>query len=104
MRFPLLPLSALILIGCAAIGIADPDLKVGEHYRSARAQLIAAGWRPLPAKCSPSNMCFQEFPEMATDMKTGAVCPVFAKDSSKLTVCLKIILDGAKIESFRVER
>jgi len=80
-------------------------LKTGEGYYAARGRLIASGWLPVPAICSQKNVCFDhEYPEMASDMKTLRVCPVFKKGSSKLTVCLDIIPDGANVESFSIER
>lgn len=78
---------------------------IGDGYHAARDRIIASGWVPVPAICSRTNVCFDEkYPEMASDMKTLKVCPVFHKGSSKLTVCLGIIPDGANVESFSIER
>ena len=80
-------------------------LEKGESYYAARGRLVAFGWVPVPAICSRDNVCFgRDYPEMASDMKTLKVCPVFRKDSSKLTVCLDIVADGANVKSFSVER
>ena len=99
-----------VLVGCSkppasTVEVQPPQLKIGERYGFARERLISAGWEPVPAVCSPDNVCFgSDHPEMASDMRTGKVCPTFTKGHQKLTVCLKIILDGANVESFRVGR
>ncbi len=95
----------LLLAECSSPSSADqPDLRIGEYYTSARQRLISAGWRAIQAECSPSNMCFGDmYPEMATNMETGAVCPTFIRGSSRLVVCLNVIPDDAIVASFRVE-
>ena len=102
MQFLMVLLSA-VLAGCSGFSAAKtPSLELGEDYRSARQRLIVAGWTPVAAECSHTNLCFDSsVPEMATDMKTGAVCPVFTKASSQVVVCLKVINDGALIKSFQ---
>lgn len=96
----------LLLLGCSSQPARDTATPtIGDGYSAARDRLIASGWVPVPAFCSRTNVCFDEkYPELASDMKTLNVCPFFHKSSSKLTGCLDTIPDGAKVESFSIER
>ena len=110
MRAFSISLGFLVLVGCSKPSGSTsepeiPQLKIGERYGFARERLIDAGWAPVPAICAPDNLCFgSDHPEMASDMRTGKVCPNFTKGHRKLTVCLEIINDSANVESFRVGR
>ncbi len=97
----------LFLVGCAPAPdrVELPELKFGEQYAPARARLITAGWKPVPARCSPASMCWgDDYPEMATTMDTGATCSQFTKGPARIEVCLKIILDGANVRSVILTR
>ena len=100
---PLIVLLSALLAGCAGLPTGRaPAIKVGEQYDSARQRLTAAGWTPVPAECSYGNVCFGDnYPEMATNMSTGTVCPVFTKAPSKLVVCLNVTNDGALVKSLQ---
>jgi hypothetical protein len=66
--------------------IVTPPIRIGEFYDAARERLILSGWIPIPAKCAPQNVCFDE-PELATNMKTNENCAIFSKAKKELRVC-----------------
>jgi hypothetical protein len=71
---------------------------IGKNYAVVRQALIADGWKPIQARCSPQNLCF-DYPEQATNMRTAATCGAFAKGTSTLRICVDVISDGMLVKS-----
>lgn len=102
-------LAAAILFGGVMTGACAPamspaeraigSVKIGDEYAPVRQQLIAAGWRPVPARCSEQNICFGEMPEMATSLSKRRTCGVLRMQDADVRICLRPVPDGALVES-----
>lgn len=75
------------------------SLKVGDDYPESRSRLLAAGWQPVPARCSEQFICFAEWPEMVTRLADRETCGVWIAGGDKVMLCLRPIPDGAMLES-----
>jgi len=76
----------------------DTRPSIGENYAVARQRLMASGWKPVQANCSPQNLCF-DYPEQATDMQSAATCGSFANGASSMRICVDVINDGMLVKS-----
>ena len=91
--------AATLFLGCTdEIAIAKMP-EIGIPYEVARERLIAAGWKPEPAKCSEINICFKATPELATNLEAASTCGLFRKGASSITVCVSPIQDGLLVKS-----
>lgn len=84
-----------------AISLSIPSLPARAHYSDARAQLLQAGWSPVPAKCGNGYICFDEFPELATRLSDGVNSALFVSGNSQVRIYTQPIADGQLVE--RVE-
>ena len=81
-----------------------PALHVGEFYGAARARLVAAGWQPLP-NCNKGFVCFgPDYPELATNLSTGANCGSFSKTVERVTICTQVEPDAIFVKTFSFHR
>jgi hypothetical protein len=84
-----------------AISPTIPSFPAGAHYSDARAQLLQAGWSPVPAKCGNGYICFEEFPELATNLSDGVNSGLFVSGNYRVRIYTRPIADGQLVE--RVE-
>ena len=81
-----------------------PVLRAGEFYGAARARLVAAGWQPLP-NCNKGFVCFgPDYPELATNLSTGANCGSFSKTAERVTICTQVEPDAIFVKTFSFHR
>ena len=73
-----------------------------ERYEEVRARLVLEGWAPVPAKCSPQNLC-GEYEELSTNMETVVSCGVFKKGHQAVTVCGESIPDALLVTSIKID-
>ena len=78
-----------------------PSFPARTDYSDARAQLLKAGWSPIPAECGNGYLCFEEFPELATRLSDATNSGLFSSGNSKIRVHTQPIADGQLVE--RVE-
>lgn len=72
----------------------------GELYELERPRLLADGWRPVPTACSTKNVCFEEFPELATNLDSGKTCGFLARKTDVLQICIGGgVADALPVES-----
>lgn len=84
--------------GNSAEGVALP--KKGELYGLVRSGLLEAGWKPVPAVCSKTNVCFEGFPELATDLSRGKTCGLLTRQADELQICISGgVADALPVES-----
>lgn len=106
-------LSALVMLWLAAScaekpsgnsDITEPSRrsKNQERYEEVRAGLVLGGWVPVPAKCSPQNLC-GEHEELSTNMETVVSCGVFKKGHQTATVCGESIPDALLVTSIEID-
>jgi len=82
-----------------------PQWSKGEDYVHLRADLVQAGWAPIPAKCGNGLICFEEFPELATNLADGTNSGVFSSQhDSRIRVFTRSIPDGQVVERVADER
>ena len=91
--------AATIILGCTDEISPTLIAEIGIPYETAREQLIDAGWKPQPAKCSERNICFNGMPELATNLDTVSTCGLFWKGTTSITVCGRSIPDGLLVQS-----
>lgn len=102
----LLIIASLLTLACngsSAHAKDSPLPKPGESYTVARQQLLGAGWRPVVfTACSPRNICFEAWPEMATQMPIAITCGTLVWNERIVTICLEPIADDALVKSIVV--
>lgn len=92
------------VVAPAASSPVHPALRVGEFYGAARARLVAAGWHPLP-NCNKGFVCFgPDYPELATNLSTGANCGSFSKTVERVTICTQVVPDAIFVKTFSFHR
>jgi len=92
------------VVAPAASSPVHPVLHIGEFYGAARARLVAAGWQPLP-NCNKGFVCFgPDYPELATNLSTGANCGSFSKTVERVTICTEVVPDAIYVKTFSFHR
>ena len=83
------------------VSASVPSFSTRTHYSDARAQLLQAGWSPVPAQCGNGYICFEDFPELATRLSDATNSGLFVSGSSRVRIYTRPIADGQLVE--RVE-
>lgn len=97
-------LPALILATACRPGVSPAaaalrSIRVGDDYGNARQRLLNAGWRPVPTRCSETSICFNELPELATNLSDRRTCGMLLAKDEKVRICLDVVPDGALVAS-----